>query len=206
MRPFAESTPEAPVSRPTTRSLTRWQETVLLLLAYTLLTLALTWPLATQFTATMPDGNDSWRYLWNLWWAKVSLLDLHTNFFYTTYLYYPNGINLYVDTPTPLLGAIGIPLQLLGLNLVTIYNLLLALSFVIAGYGTYLLVKYLTGNRPAAFVSGIIFAFCPYHFAHMLGHLNIASIQWIPLYVLALFKALEKPEFAPLMPPSASDQ
>jgi hypothetical protein len=176
--------------------LTRRQETALVLLAYSLLTVALTWPLAAQFTSTLPDGADSWRYLWNLWWAKVSLLGVHTDFYYTSYLYYPDGVNLYIDTPTPLLGAIGIPLQLLGLNLVTVYNMLMALSFVIAGYGTYLLVKHLTGNNPAAFVSGIIFAFSPYHFAHMLGHLNIASIEWIPFYVLALLKALDWPDRA----------
>jgi hypothetical protein len=176
------------------KTLARWQETALVILLYSLLTVALTWPLATQFTSNVPDGGDSWRYLWNLWWAKTSLLDLHTDFYHTNYLFYPTGVNLYLDTPTPLLGAISIPLQLVGVNLVTIYNLLMALSFVIAGYGTYLLVKYLTGNRPAAFVSGIVFAFSPYHFAHMLGHLNIASIEWIPLYALALLKALDWPQ------------
>src|ERR1051325_3457646 len=96
---MAEPILEARVTRAATGHLTRWQKTILVLLAYSTLTVGLTWPLATQFTTTLPDGNDSWRYLWNLWWAKVSLLDLHTNYFFTTYLYYPNGVNLYVDTP-----------------------------------------------------------------------------------------------------------
>ena len=159
---------------------------------YTGLTLAMTWPIATQFT-TLPDGGDDWRFLWNLWWMKTALVDLHTNPFHTDYLYYPQGVNLYLDTLAPALGVIGIPFELLGFNLVAVYNLLALSSFVLAGYGTYLLVRHLTGSRPAGFVAGLIFAFCPYHFAHLLGHLNLVSLQWIPFYILALVRAWEWP-------------
>ncbi len=173
------------------------RETLGVLTAYLLLTLLMTWPLITQLTRTLPDGGDGWRFLWNLWWVKTAVVDLHTSPFHTNLLYYPNGVNLYIDTLAPLLGVLSIPLQLLGLNLVTVYNLLVLSSFVLAGYGTYLLVRYLTNVRAAAFVAGIIFAFCPYHFAHMLGHLNLVSLQGLPFYVLALYKtwgAVERPD------------
>jgi hypothetical protein len=166
-------------------------ETGGVLLAYTLLTVLMTWPLATVFTTRLPDGTDGWQYLWNLWWMKTALVDLHTSPFHTPYLYYPYGVSLYFDTLTPLLGVISIPLQLAGLTLPTIYNLLVGFSFVGAGYGTYLLVRHLTGDRRAAFVAGLIFAFCPYHFAHLRGHLNLVSLQWLPFYVLALLHAWE---------------
>ena len=161
------------------------------LLGYTLLTVLMTWPLATAFTTRLPDGTDGWQYLWNLWWMKTALVDLHTSPFHTPYLYYPYGVSLYFDTLTPLLGVISIPLQLAGLSLPTIYNLLVGVSFVGAGYGTYLLVRHLTGSRRAAFVAGLIFAFCPYHFAHLRGHLNLVSLQWLPFYILALLHAWE---------------
>ena len=67
---------------------------------------------------------------------------------------------------------------------------------MLAGYATYLLVRHLTGMRAAAFVAGLIFAFCPYHFAHLLGQLNLVSLQWIPFYVLALLHAWDWPPAA----------
>ncbi|MEP6774646.1 MAG: hypothetical protein ABJA50_03540, partial [Chloroflexota bacterium] len=41
------------------------------------------------------------------------------------------------------------------------------------------------------FVGGLVFAFAPYHSAHLFGHMNLASLQWIPFYVLLLLKALD---------------
>jgi hypothetical protein len=155
------------------------------------LTLVMTWPLAAQFTTAIPAGGDAWQHLWNLWWMKQALVDLHTNPFHTDLLYYPYGVNLYFHTLVPLIGALSIPFQLLGFNLLAAYNLMVVLSFVAAGLGTYWLVHSLTGSRPGAFVAGLIFTFAPYHFAHLLGQLNLTSLQWIPFYILALFKLWE---------------
>jgi len=139
----------------------------------------------------VPGGGDAWQHIWNLWWVKEALLNLHTNPYHTDLLYYPDGVSLYFHTLVLTAGLIGIPLQLLGLNLIATYNLILLSSFVLAGYGTYLLCYYLTGNRWASFVGGLVFAFSPYHFAHMFGHMNLVSLQWIPFYVLVLLKAID---------------
>lgn len=66
------------------------------------------------------------------------------------------------------------------------------MSFILSGYATFLLVKYITSNIEAAFISGLIFMFCPYHFAHALGHLSLLNIEWIPFYVLFLLKTLKE--------------
>ena len=109
--------------------------------------------------------------------------------FYTTYLYYPQGVSLLFHTLVPLESALTVPFQLLGVDLLPLYNGVLACSFVLAGYGTWLLVRDLTRNDGAAFVAGFAFAFCPYHMGHLLGHMNLASLQWIPFYLWALFRA-----------------
>src|SRR2546426_8310720 len=41
---------------------------------------------------------DGYENLWNYYWVKTALLDLHTNPFYTSYLYYPTGISLRFHT------------------------------------------------------------------------------------------------------------
>ena len=56
--------------------------------------------------------------------------------------------------------------QLMGL--IVPYNLLILLSLAAAGYATFLLVQYLTKDG-VAFVSGLIFAFCPYQTDSFVG-------------------------------------
>lgn len=161
------------------------------ILAYTFLTVIMTWPIAANLTTQVPGGGDAWQHIWNLWWAKKSLLELHTNPYHTDLLYWPDGVNLYFHTLVLSAGVISLPLQLIGFNLISTYNIILLMTFVLAGWGAFLLCRYLTGNTGAAFVGGIVYAFAPYHAAHLFGHMNLASLQWIPFYVLFLLKAID---------------
>ncbi|UCD83572.1 MAG: hypothetical protein JSU92_09720 [Deltaproteobacteria bacterium] len=167
-------------------------EKIVIFLSFTVLTLALTYPgilrISTHF---MCDTGDGFSGVWNLWWLKTALLELHTNPFYTTYFYYPNGVNLLLHNFTLFYGLISIPLQYL-FKMEVVYNLLVLSSFIIAGFGMYLLSFYLTDSRPAAFIAGIIYTFCPYHFGHGLGQLHMISLEWIPFYVLYLFKTFQQ--------------
>jgi len=40
-------------------------------------------------------------------------------------------------------------------------------------------------------VAGLVFTFSPYHFAHLLGHMQLISLEWLPFYVLFTVKALD---------------
>jgi hypothetical protein len=165
----------------------------LVVLGFAVLTFLLTLPIGLRLSTEVPGGGDAWQHVWNLWWVKEALLSYHTNPYHTDLLFYPEGANLYFHTLVLTAGLIGIPLQLLGLDLITTYNLILLLSFVIGGYGAYLLCRYLTRNDWASFVGGMVFAFAPYHMAHLFGHMNLASLQWMPFYVLLLLKAADAP-------------
>ena len=163
---------------------------LLVLSGYIVLTFLLTLPVPLRLFSEVPGGGDAWHNIWNLWWVKEALVHLHTNPFHTTLLFYPDGANLYFHTLTPTAGLIGIPLQLLGFNLLATYNIVFLLSFVLAGYGTFLLCYYLTKCQWPSFVGGIVFSFAPYHFAHFLGHMNLVFIQWIPFYILLLLRTV----------------
>ena len=173
-----------------------WRAHLLVLAGFTILTFFMTLPLPLELTTRVPGGGDAWQHIWNLWWVKDALLN-GQNPYYTDLLYYPDGVNLYFHTLVLTAGLIGIPLQLLGLSLITTYNLIILSSFVLSGYSMFLLCYYLTSHKRAAFVGGIIFAFAPYHFAHVYGHMNLISIQWMPFYVLLLLKAIDAPGRAP---------
>lgn len=163
------------------------------LLGYTILTLIMTYPLIFKITNYVPGaGGDEFSHLHYFWWWKHALIELGTNPYYIEYLYYPTGVSLAFDL-APFNAIVLIPLQLL-FGLIISYNILVLFTFVVSGYGMYLLVKYLTNNKSAAFIAGCIFAFSPYHFAHALAHANLISIEWIPFCALFLIKAVKEPK------------
>ncbi len=164
------------------------------LAGYALLSLVWTYPLIANFSTKMFGwGGDRYIYLWNMWWMKKALLDLHTNPLYTDYLFYPRGISLAFHDFSLLVTTISLPLQ--GIfSLEEIYNILFLLTFVLGGGGCFLLVRYLTGDNLAAFLSGIVFAFWGGR-AYYTDHFYLASIQWIPYCVLYLIKTLREKSY-----------
>ena len=181
----------------------RWSTQALIVGAYVLLALALTWPLVMHFGSHVPgNGVDDPPLTWNLWWVQYALLRLGQNPFACDYLFYPLGINLAFYTLTVLNGLLSIPWQGL-LGLVPASNLLLLSSFVLSGYGAFLLADHLLrreGERAggerlaAAFAAGLLYAFASSKMAYAaLGQWNIASSQWVPFYVLYLLRMGEEP-------------
>ena len=185
-----------------------WLTHLLILAAYTLFALVLTWPVVAHLGTHVPgNGADDPPLTWNLWWVQHALLDLGANPFDCDYLFYPLGINLAFYTLTVLNGLLSIPLQAI-MGLIPASNLLLLSSFVLSGYGAFLLTGYLLpspasnlqapGSRLRgllpSFVGGLLYAFASSKLAYAaLGQWNIASSQWIPFYVLALFRMGDHP-------------
>lgn len=166
----------------------QYKYNIYILFIYTILTLMMTYPVAFK-TGYLPGEGDVFWYSWAFWWFKKALIE-HVNPFFTDYIFYPNGVKLIFGGMEPFV-IILVPMQLV-FGLITSYKIWILFSFVMAGYGTYLLIKYLTGDIQAAFISGLIFMFSPYHFARMLGHANLVSIEWIPFYVLSLIKTINE--------------
>lgn len=162
---------------------------------YTLVSLAATWPLVTHLQGWVPGFGDWGQNMWALWWTREALLTLRQAPFFTTYLFHPEGVTLLFHPLDVTDGLLTLPLYgLVGGD--TAYNLIILLSFVFSGLGVYYLVFYLTHYRGAAFVAGLVFALSPYHFLRLeLGHLNLASIQWIPFYLLFLLKFVREGRF-----------
>ncbi len=129
------------ITRDRNQSYQRWDwRYVGVLSLYTLAALLLTWPLVRHFTTHVPgDGIDDPSLAWNLWWIKVRLVDqLNLDIFHVDWMFHPIQINLGFYTLTPLNGLLSVPLQT-AFNLVTASNILLLSSFVLGGFGVYLL-------------------------------------------------------------------
>ena len=72
-----------------------------------------------------------------------------------------------------------LPVYWLTGNIILCYNLLFISTFALSAFGTYLLVRDLTGDRRAAFIAGLVYGFLPYRIASV-PHVQVMSSQWMP--------------------------
>ena len=77
-------------------------------------------------------------------------------------------------------------------TLVALENATLLASFPLAGLGAFCLVRHLTRSTVGGLIGGFIFAFNPSHVAHTLHHAGVASIEFLPFFVLCYLLALER--------------
>jgi hypothetical protein len=146
---------------------------------------------------------DACVMVWNMWWLKFSLLDLHANPLLTDYIFYPQKVSLLFHALVPFYGLLSIPVQLLVHGYhgpLLSYNLATMSTFVLAGWFTYLLAYKLTSSKFASYIAGVIYSFSVYHFSSAGISLNLAAMEWIPLFMYALLCYLEegKPRHAVL--------
>ncbi|MBF6611920.1 MAG: hypothetical protein IVW55_02200 [Chloroflexi bacterium] len=136
-------------------------------------------------------GGDAWLHLWDLWWADKSLVSLNQTPYQTTFLYYPTGLNLYYHSLDIFNGVISIPLQHL-FGLTPAFNLIMLANLTVDGLAAYWLCNERIGSIGAALVGGAIFASTPLLSASIdLGQLDEVTAWCVPLYVLALWRALD---------------
>lgn len=166
---------------------------------YTLLTVAATHPLAVRLGSAVPgDGTDAWFHLWNLWWVRRALLELHTNPYVCPFVYHPDGASLLFHSLALAPALVAIPIVgLVGLT--AAYGLLAAASFVASAEGARRLFLEVAGDdgsparRLAAFLCGAFFAFSAYRFTHLLGHLDLLSTFVLPFSALHLVRTWRRP-------------
>ena len=153
---------------------------------------AITYPLLMSFSSSFfTDNSDGFQSVWDIWWVNHAVLNLQSPW-YTSYLHYPYGISLLPQTMNPFNGFIGVAL-LRFFTLVQTINFIVVFAFVAGGLNAFLLCKYVSGAYWPSLVGGAIFTFSNYHFAHAQGHLQVVSLEWIPLFVLLWLRLLDRP-------------
>ncbi len=156
------------------------------------LTLTMTYPLVFHLGSTVPsDIGDPLYTIWAMNWEMKQALHGFGQFFNGNNFFPHTGTLLYADY-IPGLALLGAPFALLTGSMIAAYNILFLASFLLCAWGAYRLVLYLTRDRSAAFVAGLIFAFFNYRFAH-LSHLELLFFGWMPLFFLSLFKWADRP-------------
>ena len=145
-------------------------------LAYAALTLVFTWPLARGLTRDVPgDFGDPLLNAWIVAWDASHL----GRGWWDANIFFPHPLALaYSEHLLPQALQV-LPIQLVAKSPILSYNLLFLSTFVLSGLGMFLLARELTGNRAAALVAGVAYAFSPYRVTSI-PHLQVLSSQWMP--------------------------
>lgn len=162
-------------------------------LVFILLAIAFTYPLALRMGGAISgffSTDEPYAALWNFWWVKYSWQN-QLNYRNMDMIAAPSGYTYGFSHGYPLFEFINKRLVIFTSNIAA-YNFWVLLSFVLSGLTMYYLVHHLARNNPAALLSAVIYAFCPYHFIRSWQHFTLSQIQWMPLFILTLIKFHEK--------------
>ncbi len=163
------------------------------ILLYLLMYLALSYPLIKQFnTSFLGDSQDVYQNVWSLWWFAQVVDNTELTLWHTIMLYAPHGESLYTHALSPLHGALAYPLQKLFPWNIT-YNILIIFNFIASGVAMFWLSFYYTKRYLPSLLSGYLFTFSAYHFLHSRGHMEMAAMQWLTLFILVFVWLLDNP-------------
>ena len=101
----------------------------------------------------------------------------------------PISVGVYSQPVTDITGALVARVS----GAVAAYNWLVLLSFPLSAAAAYLLARHLGLSPAGATVAAMAYAFSPFHIAHAAYHPHVAQTQWLPLYLLALWRCLDEP-------------
>ena len=155
---------------------------------YTVLALAVTFPLVLRLTSTVAnDIGDPLMSTSLLWWnAHVMPL---TERWWNGFAFFPTSGMLAFSDHRLGESLIATPLQWLGCSPATAYNLTFLSTFPLCAIAAHALAYVLTRRHDAAALCGLAYGFNPYRMAH-LAHLELLASFGMPVALAALHLAL----------------
>jgi len=153
------------------------------ILFFAALSIILTWPSAWHFFSAVPSSGPDTMQVVGVAGEKANILSDQGIFRGTFELIKSSELSI-----TTLYAYF----QLIFGRVVG-YNLLFFASFILSGFGAYLLAFHFTKNKPASLIAGTIFAFSPFHVHNALGT-NVGTMhqEWLPFFALYLFKFFDE--------------
>jgi hypothetical protein len=163
---------------------------IFILIIYLIFSVIFTYPLMFNLQKTLIGWPlDAFDYLWNIdtFWKQIINL---SNPFFTNRIFFPIGSNLIFHTYAPFFSVFALPFLK---NLVTYLNIIIILSLPISAFSAFLLSKYLTKNKKASFVAGLVYGFSPIMISFLASqHYHFAlAAPFLPIGLLFLTKFLK---------------
>ena len=153
------------------------------------LTIVMTWPMTLVLATRTVDHFDIFFNLWRLRWIHHALTTSPASLFEGNQFYPEKGVLGYSDAIL-VQGLLATPLLAIGLPAMLVHNLVLLGGMCLSGIGMCALARHLTRNEPASILAGVVFAFAPYRFGHIM-HMEMQWAMWSPWAFLALQRTIE---------------
>ena len=171
------------------------------LLGFLLLSLGLTSPIAlhpTELMLRVASASDAFIGVWNLWWTRTALAR-GMNPLEGSWIFHPNGTTLALHTSTLTYGVLSLPLQWLLRafhvaspdDLFVTFNAIVIASFTLTAYFTYRLALGESGDRGAALLGAIVFAFANFRVENMV-RLHVLASEFFVLATWAWVALLRR--------------
>jgi len=149
-------------------------------------------------TGLVGGNSNGYENVWNDWWFREALTHLK-NPFYTTRIFYPNGVSLRYHTLNPLGGLLALPLGAL-FGPVAAMNLKFLAAVIGAIFFAWLLFRDAAVSGPAAFAGAAMYALASDQAAYYFkgGAENyLMGTALLPLFVWLALRAATRPRGLP---------
>ena len=160
------------------------------------LAVVLSWPLPMHLSThlTAPPSSDGGVYVWNLWVFHHELIDGGRMPLYTSQVFPMSGVaDLSLHNYTVASNVLALPI-LPRLGLVRTFNLVYLLQLALAGYGVFLLARFVTGRSLEAWLAGAMFMASPVLTARSLGHFSLVAAAPLAFFLLAALRYRQQPQ------------
>lgn len=157
--------------------------------AFAALTVVMTWPMTRHLASEAVPHDDVYFNMWRLEWFAHALITPGAHLFDTN-IFYPARHTFAFSDAMLVEDAVAAPLLWLHVRPVLVHNLLLLAAIMLSGLAMYALASHLTKSVAAGAIAGLVFAFAPYRFEHLM-HMELQWAMWSPLAFLFLHRTFE---------------
>jgi len=168
------------------------------LVLFGVLTIAFTWPLASNLGGLLGGTNDPPLFTWILATVSQSIINDPLNLFEGG-IFYPYGRAISFSEPLIFPALVtGAPAYALSGNPVFAYNLTLIVFQALSGWTAWYAALRITGSGAGAMLAGVVFAFS----AFKMGYYNFLNIHLsfaVPLAFVSFIAFLESARLKPLL-------
>jgi hypothetical protein len=147
------------------------------------------WPQVRHIDDSATDHQDVYFNMWRLAWIAHALSSSPSHLLDGN-IFYPETRTLTFSDAMLVEGLVAAPLFWIGVKPVLIHNLMMLGAIAVSALGLFMLAHYLTGSRGAALLAGVVFAFVPYRYEHIM-HMELQWTMWMPWAFLALHRTLD---------------
>jgi Dolichyl-phosphate-mannose-protein mannosyltransferase len=171
------------------------RETVVVSTAALIAAIVMTWPLASDLgnLGRTQNSGDARFAVWNVAWVAHALTTDPRGLFDAN-IFHPHRAALAFSEANIGAGTLAVPVWVATRNPFAAHNSVVLFAFAASVVFTWLLARHLTGDGGAAATAAVLFAFCPYVFAHT-PHIQLLMIAGIPLCMLMFHRLADAPSF-----------